>query len=194
MTVLLLVLAGVAAVADWAAVHRRLVRAEYVLKPATLALLVAAAATADLGRWKFWTVAALVLGLLGDIALLFTNDRRAGREQDEADPAFLAGLGAFLLGHLAYLVAFLLVHEHTLRLLAGVLVVAGVSGLTLGPVLRGARREGGTAFAAVVAGYAPGARRDDRARRRDGVHPDRDRQRAVPRLGHPAGTRPLRRP
>lgn len=154
MTVLLFVLAAVVAVADWGAVYRDLPRAEYVLKPATLALLVAAAASADLGRWAFWTIAALALGLLGDVALLFTNDRRPGRTDDDADPAFLAGLAAFLLGHVAYLVAFLLVHQHTVRLLAGVLVVAGVSGLTLGPVLRGARRQGGTGFAAVVAAYA----------------------------------------
>lgn len=156
MTVLLFVLAAVAAVADWAAVWQRRPRFEFVLKPAVLALLVAAAATADLGRWASWTIAALVLGLLGDIALLFTRDRRPDADPDRSEPdiAFLLGLGAFLLGHLAYLVAFVLVHEHTVHLIAGVLVVVGISGLALAPVLRGARREGGTGFAAVVGGYA----------------------------------------
>lgn len=150
MTVLLFVLAAVVAVGDWLAVWQRRLRFEFVLKPATLALLVAAAATADLGRWASWTIAALVLGLLGDVALLFTSERR----RPDPDIAFLLGLGAFLLGHVAYLVAFLLVHEHTVHLIAGVLVVVGVSGLALGPVLRGARREAGTGFAAVVGGYA----------------------------------------
>jgi uncharacterized membrane protein YhhN len=41
-----------------------------------------------------WFLAGLVLGLVGDIALLGDGKR-----------AFLAGLGAFLLGHLAYVVA-----------------------------------------------------------------------------------------
>src|SRR5258706_6118554 len=42
-----------------------------------------------------WMVGGLVLGALGDVVLL-------GR----GDAAFLGGLGAFLLGHLAYVVAF----------------------------------------------------------------------------------------
>lgn len=42
-----------------------------------------------------WILLGLVLGACGDIALLFSGQA-----------AFLAGLGAFLLGHLAYVVAF----------------------------------------------------------------------------------------
>jgi len=41
-----------------------------------------------------WIVAGLALGVVGDIALLGKTDR-----------AFLVGLGAFLLGHIAYIVA-----------------------------------------------------------------------------------------
>ena len=41
-----------------------------------------------------WIVVGLVLGAVGDVALLGKSDR-----------AFLVGLGAFLLGHLAYVVA-----------------------------------------------------------------------------------------
>lgn len=41
-----------------------------------------------------WIVIGLVLGAIGDVALL-----------GKSDTAFLAGLGAFLLGHLAYVIA-----------------------------------------------------------------------------------------
>lgn len=147
VTVTLLAVAAAVAVGDWAAVHLRLFRLEYLLKPAVLALLVSAAAVADLGRPKPWIVAALVFGLLGDVGLMLS---RSGR----TDPPFLAGLGAFLVGHICYLVAFA---EHGLRgldVLAGLLVVAGVAGLALPRVLRGAARSAGREFAGVVAGYA----------------------------------------
>ncbi len=149
MTPTLLIIAGVAAVGDWVAVWLRRARAEYLLKPATLALLVAAAATADLGDTKLWAVAALALGLSGDVALL-------GETSGDGEPGtwFLVGLAAFLLGHVAYLVAFVLVGTRGLDVLAGTLVVAGVAGLVLRPVLRGARRTGGRRLAVAVAGYA----------------------------------------
>jgi len=44
-----------------------------------------------------WITLGLVLGAVGDVALMFENDR-----------AFIAGLVAFLLGHLAYVVGFTL--------------------------------------------------------------------------------------
>lgn len=150
MVVLLLVLAAVLAVGDWAAVQQRLVHLEWLLKPAALAVLVAAAVTADLGDAKPWVVVALALGLIGDIALLVP----AGPPGSAPRPAFLVGLGAFLLGHLAWIGAFLTHDLHALAFGSGLLVALGVSGLTLGPVLVSARRSAGTPFAAVVAGYA----------------------------------------
>jgi uncharacterized membrane protein YhhN len=146
VTVPLLVLAAVLAAGDWAAVQSRLRHVEYLLKPATLAVLVAAAAVADLGDAKFWVIGALVFGLLGDVGLMLSNGR--------ADPPFLAGLGAFLVGHVLYIVAFAQAGIHWLPLLAGLLVVAAVAGLALPAVLRGAARSAGRAFAAVVASYA----------------------------------------
>ncbi|MFN2543898.1 MAG: lysoplasmalogenase [Actinomycetota bacterium] len=86
----------VVAVADWFAVARGRKRLGYVLKPLTLALLVAAAAV--LGgdepglRWQF-TLAALVLSLAGDVFLMLPAD------------LFLPGLGSFLLAHVAYIAA-----------------------------------------------------------------------------------------
>jgi uncharacterized membrane protein YhhN len=47
------------------------------------------------GEYQLWILVGLVLGVAGDIALL-----------GKSSGAFLAGLAAFLLGHIAYIVAF----------------------------------------------------------------------------------------
>jgi uncharacterized membrane protein YhhN len=146
VTVTLLVIAGVLAVGDWAAVHLRLFHLEYLLKPATLAALVAAAVVADLGDIKPWVVAALALGLLGDVGLMISDG--------STDPPFLAGLGAFLFGHICYVIAFVALGVHGLATLAGLLVTAGIAGLMLPAVLRGAARSAGGVFAGIVGGYA----------------------------------------
>jgi uncharacterized membrane protein YhhN len=150
VTLALFVLTGLAAIGDWIAVARRAHLLEVVLKPLTLALLLAAAASADLGDAKPWVLAALALGLIGDIALLFADDSAGG----SLDSAFLAGLGAFLLGHLAYLVAFTRHGLHAWQALAGLLVVGGATVLALPRVMRGARRTGGPPLSAVVGIYA----------------------------------------
>lgn len=141
------VLAAVAAVGDWAAVARRYFRVEYVLKPLTLVLLIAAAASADLGPAQGWVVGALVCGLLGDIALLVSTD-------SAADEAFVLGLAAFFIGHLFYLVAFSRHGLHAWFAIAGLLIAAGASALALNPVLRGVRRRAGREVAVVVGGYS----------------------------------------
>ena len=151
MTVALLVLAGLVAVGDWIAVARGQHRLEIALKPLTLVLLIAAAASADLGDAKPWVVAALAFGLMGDVALLFSEDTPAG---GDLDPFFLAGLGSFLIGHVAYVVAFAQHGVHAWQALAGLLVVAGASSLALPRVLRGAHEQGGKLLAAIVALYA----------------------------------------
>lgn len=151
MTVALLILTAVAAGADWVAVARQH-RFEIALKPLTLVLLVVAAASADLGDAKPWVVAALVFGLMGDVALLFSDDSPTA--QSELDPFFLTGLGSFLLGHVAYVVAFTRHGVHAWQALAGLLVVGGASALALPRVLRGAQQEGGRLLALLVAVYA----------------------------------------
>lgn len=145
-TLALLVAAGVAAVVDWVAADRLLFRLEYVVKPLTLALLVAAAATAGLGEAKPWVVAALALGLLGDVAIMLAAPRGADRW-------FFTALVAFFLGHVAYVVGFMTVGVRLLPLLAGLLVAAGVGGLILPEVLR-RTREAGSGLAVAVAGYS----------------------------------------
>lgn len=87
-----LVAAGFSAAVDWwaVAVHRKVV--EYVAKPATLALLIGAAATLDPAdsTQRTWFVVALCFSLVGDIALMLPTDR------------FIAGLSAFFVAHVAY--------------------------------------------------------------------------------------------
>jgi uncharacterized membrane protein YhhN len=138
----LLAVAAVAAVGDWVAVARRDKRLEYLCKPATTAALVGVAATLDpsSGARRTAVVIALVLSLAGDVSLMLPRD------------LFVAGLGAFLLAHVGYVVGFRLDAGPASELLlpaAAVLVVIAAIGR---PVLAGVR---GTdpAMVAPVAAY-----------------------------------------
>jgi uncharacterized membrane protein YhhN len=153
MTAAFLILAGAVAVSDWIAVGRGLHRVEYLAKPLTLVLLIVAAFFADLGVTKAWVLAALVLGLLGDIALLFTDEAKPSADA-APDLPFLIGLGSFLLGHIAYVVAFTRHGLHPVQLFAGALVVGGAVVLALPRVVRGAREQGGRELAVIVGCYA----------------------------------------
>jgi len=82
---------GIFALLDWLAVSRRLRSLEYVAKPATLLALLVYAGS---GHPSPWLVAALAFSLLGDVFLMLPAD------------LFLAGLGAFLVAHLAYIGTF----------------------------------------------------------------------------------------
>ncbi len=86
--------AAVFALCDWFAVLRSNKRLEFVFKPATLAALIAAALAIDSADPKVRAafVIALCFGLAGDVFLMLPADR------------FVAGLSAFLLGHVAYVV------------------------------------------------------------------------------------------
>ncbi len=98
---LLWVLAAVLGAADLVAVAREHHRAEAWLKPlAVVAIWVAAAGTGLLDRpWGIVATIALALGLLGDVLLL----------RDDLPGRFVAGLAAFLGGHLLYAAAFVMV-------------------------------------------------------------------------------------
>jgi len=86
------------AIGDWGAKLRRRPWLEYVCKPAALAALVAAAVTLvpvhDAGARRSWFVAALACSLVGDVLLMLPAD------------VFIAGLGAFLVGHILYVTGF----------------------------------------------------------------------------------------
>ena len=90
--VIALTVAAILAVVDWVGVVRGDQRLRWVGKPGVMvALIVAALLTHGApSAVKAWFVVALVLSLVGDVALLLPEQW------------FLAGLVAFLLAHLAY--------------------------------------------------------------------------------------------
>ncbi len=98
---------------DWWAVAQQQKTVEFVAKPATLAALLLYAATGP--HCSIALLTALVLSLLGDVFLMLPGD------------LFAVGLGAFLLGHVAYIADF----DASLRarLLWWVVVVAVSSSL-----------------------------------------------------------------
>jgi uncharacterized membrane protein YhhN len=84
--------AAVAALTDWYAVARNHRRLEYIAKPLTMVALAVVAATLDPAdpTRRLWFTAAVVFSLAGDVFLMLPRDR------------FVAGVGAFLVGHLCY--------------------------------------------------------------------------------------------
>jgi uncharacterized membrane protein YhhN len=133
------------AVLDWYAVWRGSRGTERLAKPLTMVSLTVAALSmgaADTASGR-WLLAGLVLGLLGDVALLGASERR-----------FMAGLSAFLLGHLAYVAAFLPVGPQSLvAALPGVVLVVALVVLVGRPVLRAAAAQGGPGLGVAVAAY-----------------------------------------
>ncbi len=140
---LLLVAAGATAAVDWWAVATDRRGVEYLCKPLTLLLLVGVALAlhpAD-GAVRAWFVAGLLLSLAGDVFLMVPAD------------LFVAGLGSFLLGHLAYVVGLVQYQDSVPGLVLGaVVVLAGMA--TLGRRVRTAVRRGGdAALAGPVTAY-----------------------------------------
>ena len=133
-----------ASAADWVAVGREAKRAEYLLKPLALALLVAGAVafrgSASNGRWA-WTVAALLLSLAGDVFLMLPRD------------LFVAGLASFLLAHAAYVVAFNQAAPPPGRTVVAAVGVLGVGASLYVPIRRGAAAKGHPELAVPLAVY-----------------------------------------
>lgn len=137
--------AGGLALADWVAVSPsvRSRRAEYMLKPATMIPLIVAAMVLDPERdaQRVLFVVALLLSLAGDVFLMLPRD------------LFVAGLGSFLLGHLAYIGGFLLearTARPTLVALVGVVFAAATLGRK---IITAARASDTPAIAGPVALY-----------------------------------------
>lgn len=102
------------AVVEWIAVASRRRRLEYLAKPATLVCLTLWFLAKLPSPLSFLTIAfaiGLILSLAGDVLLLVPGD------------LFLAGLGAFLLAHIAYVIAF---NSAGLVLNLGSLAIAGL--------------------------------------------------------------------
>ena len=138
-----LVLAAVFAVANWVAKATQDKRVEYVAKPATLVSLIVVAATIDPNdeaqRW--WFVAALVFSLAGDVLLMLPSDQ------------FVAGLAAFLVGHVCYVVGFWLDPPGAVAVVvAAVIVLACVAPIAI-RILRALRAGDQREFVGPVAAY-----------------------------------------
>jgi uncharacterized membrane protein YhhN len=140
---LLLALAMVAAVCDWIAVHHEAKSLEYLCKPLTMVLLIGVALTLDPDdpAVRAWFVAALALSLAGDVFLMLPKD------------LFVFGLGAFLLGHLAYIVGMHVEGVDGLRLLIGILIVMGLLAVIGTAILRGVRAGPDPGLAGPVVAY-----------------------------------------
>ena len=126
---LLLALAAVVAAVDWIVVSRGLRVAEYVLKPAVMVVLIAAAFALDpssnLARGLLCI--GLALSMLGDICLMLPSD------------AFVAGLSAFLAAHVLYIAAMLVLGVGVGGIAFGVLVMGVVGIVVAQRIVRGAR-------------------------------------------------------
>lgn len=121
------------AAADWWAVATDRRQVEYVLKPATMVALIAAAVAladpvADVARW--FIVAGLVCSLAGDVFLML-------------DPKyFVAGLGSFLAGHVMYVVGLWQLDGISVpAALVGVALVAVAAAVIGTRVVRGATEQ-----------------------------------------------------
>ena len=148
-------MATLAAVVDWVAVASNDERLEYAAKPAVLALLTAAAALlpgahTDLVDRKWCFVAALAFCLLGDVMLMLPRD------------LFVAGLLAFLVGHLLFIVGLLQPPSPPgtppFAFSPSGLVVASIAALAVGAVpatliFRSLRQDGAAALIGPVAVY-----------------------------------------
>ena len=143
---ILLLAATAMALLDWWAVVRRQRRLEWFAKPVTMAALVGVAAVAGdaTGDVRAWIVVGALFGLVGDVALL-----------GEGEAAFMAGLGAFALGHLAYAVGAVLVGFEPVWALPGAaFIVVLLSFRFVGRTVPGARAQGGQVLAGAVLFYA----------------------------------------
>ena len=102
------------ACADWFGVATERQAIRYVAKPATLASLIAVAFSLEPfdGTIRTWMVVGLVCSLAGDVFLMLP------------EKWFVAGLVAFLTGHIAYVVGLSLAPTSVLGLAVGLVIVA----------------------------------------------------------------------
>jgi uncharacterized membrane protein YhhN len=135
----LLAVACLSAAVDWVAVARDRLDVERLAKPAVLlALLAVALVYEPIGpSVRPWLVVALLGSLAGDVLLL-------------PGGPFTAGLVAFLLAQLAYLVTFAQLPGATMGLVAGVVLAVLLIAVMGRVIIRGAARSG---FAPPVAVY-----------------------------------------
>lgn len=148
---LLLVLFLAVAALDWAAVHLGSKRLEYLAKPGCMVFLIGAALTLDPsdGAARAALVAALVLSAVGDVFLMLP-----GREPGSDGPnLFVAGLAAFLLAHVAYVIGFLLDGVELSQMVLGLIPLAFIGVLAARPIIAGVRSSDEPELAQPVTAY-----------------------------------------
>lgn len=142
---LLTVFLAVAAL-DWVAVHLGSKPLEYVCKPGCMLALIAAATAIDPAdeTARGFLVAALVLSTVGDVLLMLRGER---------PQLFLAGLGAFLLAHVAYVVGFWVEGVEPGGLVLGAVLAAALVAVVGRPVLRAVQAGEEPSMAGPVGAY-----------------------------------------
>ena len=138
----LLSLTAVVAVADWLAVANSQRLAEYILKPLVMVALIAVAATLDPSSdvARVMLIIGLVLSMVGDVCLMVPTD------------LFVAGLGAFLLAHVVYVIALISLGVSVGGLLIGMVLMAALAVVVGRRIVQGAARSD-SALAGPVAAY-----------------------------------------
>jgi uncharacterized membrane protein YhhN len=129
---------------DWAAVGADYKPAEYVFKPLTMVMLGAMALSLQLepGVDRKWHVVAIGLSMLGDIFLMLPDDR---------EEYFLAGLGSFLLAHIAYIVGMAEIGVSSPQIWIGVALAVLAVGSVGSRVAPAAKRRDRRLFVPVIA-------------------------------------------
>jgi len=135
--------AALVAAVDWVAVAVGRRSIEVVTKPLVIVLLIGVATTLSPESGAQWLlfVGALVASLLGDVALLATARW------------FIAGLGAFAVAHLLYIVGLLIEPGTPDSPVFGLLVVVPVGLLYGSRIVRGASERRGRLLAVAVVAY-----------------------------------------
>jgi uncharacterized membrane protein YhhN len=130
---------------DWAATHVGAKGVRFVTKPGCMLVLIGAAAALDPAdeSARAALLVALALSTLGDIFLL----------RGEQPNLFVAGLGAFLAAHVAYIVAFWLDGVSAAGVVAGLLVGAVLVGSVGARVVAAAKAGDEAALAGPVRAY-----------------------------------------
>lgn len=139
---LLLSLTAVVAVADWLSVANNYRAAEYVLKPLVMVFLIAVALSIDPSSdfARVMLIIGLVLSMAGDVFLMLPKD------------LFVAGLGAFLVAHVFYVVALLSLGVSLTGFVVGIVLMTLVAVVLGRRIVQGAARVDKT-LAGPVAAY-----------------------------------------
>lgn len=139
---LLLSLTAVVAVADWLSVANNYRAAEYVLKPLVMVFLIAVALSIDPSSdfARVMLIIGLVLSMAGDVFLMLPKD------------LFVAGLGAFLVAHVFYVIALLSLGVSLTGFVVGIVLMTLVAVVLGRRIVQGAARVDKT-LAGPVAAY-----------------------------------------